>query len=363
MNVRHAVLLMMCCGVVSFSVGCFSETTSSVGFDEGELLLDDDWGAEVEDAELDAGEGAGFVGTGSTNPVIGATYSFVKKLTQTLAQSSANGMDTSQSQLDVWYDITVEGVQGPDRTCRVTYRKMKYWHSLPGERVVFDSSDVTSKAPAAVRPYLELIDSGFVFRMNAVGQVSELVEVPESLFRGSLRGTAAAEFVWDRIGLVALARSSSKELVAPPLQIRRVALPVPMEISTRYTIKQSGGGIVSLDLLGAVATGRPATTVTLVGKTVNVTLKGGHAFGELVIDTASGLPRRAHWNRYIELGLESLTGNRIEQRKHEVVTILGLETAPVPGAENDTGGESLLTPGSQLQPVPPPLLRPTDSGS
>ena len=130
--------------------------------------------------------------TGSTNPVIGTSYSFAKKLTQTLAQSSANGMDTSQSQLDVWYDITIEGVQGPDRICRVAYRKMKYWHSLPGERVVFESSDETSKAPAAVRPYQELIDSGFVFRMNADGQVLELIEVPKSLFRGSLRGAAAA---------------------------------------------------------------------------------------------------------------------------------------------------------------------------
>ncbi|MFP6768614.1 MAG: hypothetical protein VB859_10615, partial [Planctomycetaceae bacterium] len=245
--------------------------------------------------------------------------------------------------------------------CRVAYRKMKYWHSLPGERVVFESSDETSKAPAAVRPYQELIDSGFVFRMNADGQVLELIEVPKSLFRGSLRGAAAAEFVWDRVGLVALARSANNELAAPPLQIRRVEFPVPMEVSTRYTIKESGGGTVSLDLLGAVATGRPATTVTLVGRTVNVTLRGGHAFGEIVIDTTSGLPRRAHWNRYVELSLESLTGSRIEQRKHEVVTIRSLETALIPGPGTDTRGESALRGDGQLQPVAPPSLRSTDS--
>lgn len=359
MSGRYVVLLMGWCGVVFVAGGCFNEPTATLAFDENELSLGDDWGAEVGAGELIGSEGGEVTVAGSTGPLIGASYSFVKRVTQTLAQSSVDGLDTSQSQMDAWYDITIEGVQGRDRIYRVTYRRLKYWYRIPGEQVMFDSSEVNSNPPAAVHPYLALIRSGFAFRVNAAGQITELLEVPATLFRGPSRGPAAAEFVWDRVGLVALGTSPNNETIAPPPRIRRIESPVPMEISTRYTIKEAGSARVSLDVLGSIATGQPATTVTLAGGTVDVTLKGGHAFGELVIDRASGLPRRAHWNRYVEISLESTTGGRIEQRKHEVVTIRTAE-AGLPG---DAGGEPAGSSADQLPPITPSSQRPTVSGS
>jgi len=103
-----------------------------------------------------------------------------------------------------------------------------------------------------------------------------------------------------------------------------------MTVNTRYSIKSTGQGTVTLDMLGSVSSQPQATQVQLAGGSASVKLGGGHAFGEMTIDTSSGVTTRADWNRYIEISLLTEGSERIDQRKHEVVTIRAAGTAVEP---------------------------------
>ena len=180
--------------------------------------------------------------------------------------------------------------------------------------------------PAALSNLSELTRSGFTFRTRGDRTGLELVIVPSTLFSGDRKGTAAAEFIYDRIGLVLLGRSAESLPTAPVMRTRRLVSPIPMEFSTRFAVKASGSGTITLDVFGSVATSQPATAVKLVGGTAAVSLKGGYAFGDMTVDEHNCVPRRADWNRYVDSSwVKTGAGDRIEQQKHEVVTIRGIE--------------------------------------
>ena len=151
---------------------------------------------------------------------------------------------------------------------------------------------------------------------------------PHAARRGDREGSAASEFISDQIGVVVLGRGEGESRVAPLPRTRHISSPVPMDFSTRYSIKGTGQGTVTLDMLGSVSSVPGTTQVQLVGGAATVKLGGGHAFGEMTIDSNNGVPVRADWNRYIEISLRTESDERIEQRKHEVVTIRTVVETP-----------------------------------
>tara|TARA_B100000029_G_scaffold157487_1_gene152791 strand:- start:1508 stop:1891 length:384 start_codon:yes stop_codon:yes gene_type:complete len=118
-----------------------------------------------------------------------------------------------------------------------------------------------------------------------------------------------------------------------------------MEFSTRFAVKASGSGTITLDVFGSVATSQPTTDIKLVGGTATVSLKGGYAFGDMTVDDHNCVPRRADWNRYVDISLvKAGSGDRIEQQKHEVVTIRGIEA----NAPNDLPEQPAVAPAAAV---------------
>jgi hypothetical protein len=119
-------------------------------------------------------------------------------------------------------------------------------------------------------------------------------------------------------------------------------------MSTRYSVKGTAEGSITLDMLGSVSSASSPTRIQLAGGSVSVQLGGGHAFGEMTIDTSSGVPVRADWNCYIEISMRTESGDRIDQRKHEVMTIRAGQSVP----------EATSVGSTSLHRSEPPLLQP-----
>lgn len=308
------------------SAGCFTEQSDQLTFDEEDLLLEEELST--------ASDGISSVATtspqattllaGLSEPTV---HSLVKRVTQTLSQSSTDGLETSQAQMDAWFDVRVELIGEGDSSYRVSYRRIRYSHKLPGESLSYDSNDRTTAPPSSLGHLADLSRSGFAFRTTGGGMALELTEVPATMYGSDLKGPAAAEFIADQIGLVLLGRGPGQAPTVPSPRTRHIETPVPMDFSTRYSIKRTGQGTITLDMLGSVSSPAVATQIQLVGGTASVKLGGGHAFGEMTVDLASGVPLRADWNRYIEISLRTESNERIEQRKHEVITIRAADAA------------------------------------
>ena len=320
---KHWMLRLFQVAVLSTLVaaaGCFNESSEQVTFDEGDLLLEE---------ELAAGDGETSLvdAKGSLKPALLAglseptVHSLEKQVAQTLSQSSPDGLETSRAQLTAEFDVRVEARGGGDFSYRVSYRRIVYSHTLPGEALSYDSTVRDAVVPSSLEHLEELARSGFSFQTTGGGVALELTEVPATVYGGDLKGTPASEFIADEIGMVLLGRGEGAIATAPAPQTRRVQLPVPMDINTRYSVKSTGQDTITLDMLASVTSGAGATQVKLVGGSASVKLGGGHSFGEMTVDAISGVPRHADWNRYLEISLKTDSGERIEQRKHEVVTI------------------------------------------
>jgi len=314
------------------SAGCFNESAEEVTFDEGDLLLED---------ELSAAAGGTLLvdAKAATKPALlsglsePAVHSLEKRVTQTLSQSSPDGLETSRAQLAADFDVRVEARGGGDFSYRVTYRRIAYSHTLPGEVLSYDSTVRDAVVPSSLGHLSELARSGFSFQTTGGGMALELTEVPATVYGGDLKGAPASEFIADEIGMILLGRGEGGIATAPAPQTRRVKLPVPMDVNTRYSVKSTGQDTITLDMLASVTSGSEAIQVKLVGGSAAVKLGGGHSFGEMTVDGISGVPRHADWNRYIEISLKTDSGERIEQRKHEVVTIRTAGEAELPLGE------------------------------
>ncbi len=337
-----------------FAGGCYNESSDQVTFDENDLLLEDELSTPV-------GEVTGSIPQGAESAVSHhgrksrSTHSLVKRVSQSLSQSTPDGIQTSQAQLTAWFDVLVESAGEGDWSYRVVYRRITYSEKVPGENQSYDSNDETAVVPAHLATLSEMVRSGFAFRTTGSGSALELTAVPSTLFSGDRKGAAAAEFIYDRIGLVLLGRSVGSLPTAPALWTRKVDSPIPMEFSTRFSIKGSGQGTITLDMLGSVATRQSTTEVTLVGGTAAVSLKGGYAFGDMTVDASNGVPLRADWNKFLDISLRTTpSGDRIEQQKHEVVTIreAGAANSNVSTQSPGTDDAAVAAPGGS-PPAPP----------
>ena len=316
--------------------GCYNESSDQLTFDENDLLLDEDMASQIGEIPDSGSPGSSFVQDGPNSK---SKHPLVKRVTQTLSQLTPDGIETSQAQMSAWFDVLVESTGDGDLSYRVVYRRITYSEKVPGDSQSYDSNDETAAVPTALANLSELVGSGFTFRTTGNRTGLELVTVPATLFSGDRKGVAAAEFIYDRIGLVLLGRSADSLPIAPAMRNRQIVSPVPMEFSTRFAVKASGQGTITLDVFGSVATRQSPTEVKLAGGSAAVSLKGGYAFGDMTVDENNCVPRRADWNRYVDISLvRAGTGDRIEQQKHEVVTIREIEATDPKGPTDQAAG-------------------------
>ncbi|GIS58883.1 MAG: hypothetical protein CM1200mP2_11080 [Planctomycetaceae bacterium] len=252
---RGFICASVVCSLVGFG-GCYSESSDELTFDESDLLLDEGMSSEVGKVQ-----GAGRPSSGSPlgegRSESGSKHALVKRVTQTLSQLTPDGIETSQAQMAAWFDVSVETMSDGELSYGVVYRRVTYSEKLPGGSQSYDSNDDTAAVPAAFANLSELTRSGFTFRTRGDRTGLELVIVPSTLLNGDRKGTAAAEFIYDRFGLVLLGRSAESLPTAPVMRTRRIVSPIPMEFSTRFAVKASGSGTITLDVFGSVATSQP----------------------------------------------------------------------------------------------------------
>jgi hypothetical protein len=347
-NCRTLWTVLLCSSVIL--AGCFGEGTDEVTFDEEDVLLSD--GLTSVDVEggsaVDRGPASEQILSGLTEP---KRHSLVKRVTQTLSQSSPDGLETSEAELQSWFDVVATKTGDGETSYRVTYQRIQYSHKLPGESLTYDSAEPEVNVPGTLIHLSDLSRRGFSFRTTGGGTSMELVDVPSTVYSGELTGTGASDFVSDQIGMVLLGVASGRQSTAPSPRIRHVATPVPLDMSTRYSVKGTAEGSITLDMLGSVMSASSPTRIQLAGVSVSVQLGGGHAFGEMTIDTSSSVPVRADWNCYIEISMRTESGDRIDQRKHEMMMIRAAKSAPKATSVGRTS----------LHRSEPPLLQPVDA--
>ncbi len=354
---RNLWTVLLCSSVLL--AGCFGEDAEEVTFDEDDVLLSDG----LTSVDVGGGSSVGVVGgtsgdssasseqvlSGLTSP---KRHSLVKRVTQSLSQSSPDGLETSQAELQSWFDVVATKTGDGETSYRVTYQRIRYSHTLPGESLTYDSAEPGANVPGTLIHLSDLSRRGFSFRTTGGGTSMELVDVPSTVYSGELSGTGASDFVSDQIGLVLLGVASGQQATAPSPRTRHVTTPVSLDMSTRYSVKGTAEGSITLDMLGSVTAASSPTRIQLTGGVVSVDLGGGHAFGEMTIDTSSGVPVRADWNCYIEIGMRTESGDRIDQRKHEVMTIRAAKLVP----------EATSAGSSPLHRSEPPQLQPAGVG-
>ena len=337
--------VLLCSSVIL--AGCFGEGTEEVTFDEDDVLLSD--GLTSVDVEVglagDRGPASDQILSGLTEP---KRHTLVKRVTQTLSQSSPDGLETSQAELQSWFDVLATKTVDGETSYRVTYQRIRYSHTLPGETLLYDTAEPGTDVPGTLIHLSDLSRRGFSFRTTGGGTSMELVDVPSTAYSGELTGTGASDFVSDQIGLVLLGVASGQQATAPSPRTRHVTTPVSLDMSTRYSVKGTAEGSITLDMLGSVSSASGPTRIQLAGGSVSVQLGGGHAFGEMTIDTSSGVPVRADWNCYIEISMRTESGDRIDQRKHEMMTIRAAQSVP----------EATSAGSTSLHRSEPPLLQP-----
>jgi hypothetical protein len=257
-------------------------------------------------------------------------------------------LETSEAELQSWFDVVATKTVDGETSYRVTYQRIQYSHKLPGESLSYDSAEPGPGVPGTLIHLSDLSRRGFSFRTTGGGTSLELIDVPSTVYSGELTGTGASDFVSDQIGLVLLGVASGQQATAPSPRTRHVTTPVSLDMSTRYSVKGTAEGSITLDMLGSVSSASSPTRIQLAGGSVLVNLGGGHAFGEMTIDTSSGVPVRADWNCYIEISMRTESGDRIDQRKHEVMTIRAAQSVP----------EATSAGPTSLHRSEPPLLQP-----
>lgn len=283
--------------------------------------------------------------------LVGKMVSLKKTVEQTLEQSSIDGLTTSQSRLEEWFDVTITSNTSEERVFRVRYRGLRYSHEVPGEFVTFDSRSPGKSIPAIVSPLVSLSKTGFSFHTDSAGVVTKVSGLPSGLMRTVPDAEMSLGFVQDRIGFQSLdlrpAAGGSRDGLW--MQNRSVTQPLAMTINKRFTKKTQDAETLSLEILGTMSAKHNTQRIQLAGGSAQVSLKGGHALGHVVMDRLTGLPRSAKWDRYLDVRVECPGGEEFEQRKHEVVTIT-----------QNVEGERKSPPRSQLapQPVSPPGIRP-----
>ena len=226
---------------LSICVGCEFGESEELAFDDEFAELEASLGVASEEKPVsDSAERSALplsdpAASLDADAIVGKTISLKKTVQQTMAQSSVDGLTTSQSRLEEWFDVTVTSNTPEERVFRVRYRWLRYWHQVPGETVTFDSRNTGQEVPAVVAPSVAMAKSGFTFHTDSGGVVTKVSGAPPGLFATLPDPSVSLGFVQDRIGFMSLdlrtATGGSRDGLW--MQNRHVPHPVAININTR----------------------------------------------------------------------------------------------------------------------------------
>jgi hypothetical protein len=273
---------------------------------------------------------------------VGDRFPLVKRLDQFLKQVTPNGnVLTHHSSLEMSLSMTVEelierGPRNGQLRLGARFHHVKFSQNVPGVETHYDSDNPPATVPLEIMGYHGLKDNGFSFWIGADHQILEIVDFDKFIdrcvvnvpadkrvfVRSSLARSAGADgianFIDDSIGLlpnraVALGDSWTRS--------RQIVQPVPMHISTRYTLTELTSDEAQVNILGTIT---PSTTYgpdDQQSRGVEVQVKKGHSIGSCTINRRTGLPIDSRVDQ--ELSMRVKLANKVEfdQFKTTVTTI------------------------------------------
>jgi len=279
------------------------------------------------------------------NLKVNQRFPMIKTVEQTLSQASTAGISHSKSKLELLLALTVEEINADGRKrFKVIYTGVKYSHNIAGERLSYDSSRSTGPAPPEVQAYQRLVNNGFSFWIGSDNKIVELVGFdgflkrclqntpPEQLetvmakISESSGDDGIANFIDDSIGLLPYNIDENHKGGAIRVgetwtKTRRVTQPIPMVLKTEYTLRELNENTATINIAGDIAASKINSPMNQNGKSVQLFIRGGKAFGNCLIDRKTGLPLESKIERFLETTVRLANGKEFEQQKKIITTI------------------------------------------
>ena len=278
---------------------------------------------------------------------VGRRYPYLKTVVQELSQSGSPAPYVSQTVLELQFGLMVEEV-APERTrLSVRYDRVRYRREMSGDRLEYDSATAAHPVPVEALPYHGLAGNGFSFWLDGENRIVEFVGFDAFLDRcvrvipaehrqavlatlaARGRDDAVATFLDESIGLLPF---GAAEPAVPTKagdawsQERKLAEPVPLNLSTRYTIRSADEATLEVDILGNIVPAPSyAPSYAQVSYTpsddVNLRVRNGHTFGSCRIGRRTGLPLEARLERWLTMAVTLPDGTTLDQRKKVISTL------------------------------------------
>lgn len=272
----------------------------------------------------------------------GDRFPLVKRLDQFLKQVTPNGnVLTHHSSLEMSLSMTVEEVvdRGPQRgqtRIGAKFHHVKFSQNVPGAETHYDSDNPPATVPLEVQGYHGLKDNGFSFWIGSDHQILEIVDFDKFIdrcvekvpadkrvfVRSTLARSAGADgianFIDDSIGLL-----PNRDVVLGDswTRSRQILQPVPMHISTRYTLTELTTDEAQVNILGTIM---PSTTYgpdDQQSRGVEVQVKKGHSIGSCTISRRTGLPIDSRVDQELSMRVKLANNVEFDQFKTTVTTI------------------------------------------
>jgi hypothetical protein len=335
------VWLLIALSLVSFS-GCGWWSA------QADNAVEEDLAESADDAAPPAAASSPPVNSQKPEPGLktGDHFPLLKTVEQTLRQPAPQGWIVSRSALEMLLSATVEEIHPVERQhaeadsrsgqkrLQVKYQHIHFSQDVPGQpRVEYDSN-----APAFPIPQVAEGYHHFDFWLSAENQVLELVAVDQFINRclkdlplerrqqalPSMTVASAvdgvASFVDDSIGLLpAIAIREGDSWTRE----RQVLQPVPLQTSTRYTLRHLTPEIAEIEIQGTISPMALAGAASPHGD-VTVAVRVGQSHGKCLLDRRTGLPVQSRLEQSLEMNVRLADGSEFDQHKSTVTTIKSL---------------------------------------
>jgi hypothetical protein len=146
---------------------------------------------------------------------------------------------------------------------------------------------------------------------------------------------AIASFVDDTVGVLPATAIHEGDTW---MRDRHVAHPVPLHISSKYTLRQNTAGMADLEVQGTISAPVPHGSINQPIRDVRVAVRGGKSQGTCLIDRLTGLPVESRVEQTLEMTARMPDGSEFDQHKTTLTTIRSLSEADSAPAGSGAAG-------------------------
>ena len=228
--------------------------------------------------------------------------------TESILNQSIMGQEmnaTSTAGMGYTYEVQQVADDGT-ATCKVTYNSVQMKMSMAGFDMEFDSAKPVAGASPLVKPFTALVGQSFTLRISPAGHVTDVqgteainekmfksLELPDESMRATVEKLAREQFGAESIG-ESMEQAIGGNFPDGPVDIgdswvkrTSTARPYPMNLETKFTLKERKNGIAVIDVVSKISP-NPAAKPMQVGPMTMTYAFTGERTGQLEIEEASG---------------------------------------------------------------------------